>query len=282
MFDNQLVKDRFIERLGEKRAKTFIASAIGLIASNPKLAKCDPTSLLNACMKAAALDLIIDQNLGFAYVIPYKDQAQFQIGWRGFVQLALRTNQYKKINVGVVKEGEMKGFDGITGEYEVEWEQDLEKRENLPMIGCIAYVELTSGYSKAFYMTKEELENHARTYSKSYKLSDSKWKTQFEAMAMKTVLKMLLGKYGVLSTEMQEAIRVDQAAIVGDDEEIVYLDNEAISADEVSEAKEKERILKWIEDAKTVKELAEIKVKTEGMDDVDIKEALRDKMQVLA
>ena len=190
-------------------------------------------SLVYAGLKATALDLPLDPNLGFAYVIPFKNnkkgvtEAQFQIGYKGFIQLAIRSGQFLLINVTDIREGELKGEDILTGEMSFSRVPD---RESKPVVGYAAFFKLTNGFSKTMYMTVGEVKAHAGRYSQTYSSKNeyirkaSKWDTDFDAMAKKTVLKLLLSKYAPLSVEMQNAIQNDQA-VIDDQGEAQYLDN---------------------------------------------------------
>lgn len=205
-------KKRFEEILG-KKAPGFISSVISAVKGNANLALCDPGTVLSSAAVAASLDLPINPNLGFAYIVPYSNQAQFQMGWRGFVQLAMRTGQYQTINVSAVCEGELKRHDKFTGE--MEFDSAGKKSDNV--VGYVAYFRLLNGFEKWFYMTLEEVQAHGKKYSKSFANTAGRWKLDFDAMAKKTVLKLLLSKFGILSIEMQTAIQADQGVINGND-----------------------------------------------------------------
>jgi len=210
------------------RTQQFITTVSSLVSKDGKLQACDKKSLMSACLTASSLDLPINQNLGFAYIIPYYDRttkstyAQFQMGYKGFIQLAQRSGQFLKINATDVREGELKRQDMLTGDFVFEWIQ--EDREKAKVIGYVAYMQLTNGFSKTLYMSNKELEKHGLKYSATYKRGFGLWKTDFNAMAQKTVLKMLLSKYAPLTTDMQKAQVYDQAVVVGEDE-IKYIDN---------------------------------------------------------
>ena len=180
-----------------------------------------------SAMTAATMKLPINPNLGFAYIIPYKNrghmEAQFQMGWKGFVQLAMRTGQYKTINAGPVYDGQIEDIDFITGEIV------RGRKKSDTVIGYVAYFQLVNGFSKTLYMSKEDCMKHAQEFSKSYKYGGGVWKTNFDAMATKTVLKQLISKYGIMSIDMQgealaTAIESDQA-IIGEDGRPRYADN---------------------------------------------------------
>lgn len=218
------VKNRFEEILGEKSAG-FISSVIN-VAKEPGLMDADPNSILASAVVAATLDLPVDKNLGFAYIIPYNQKengiyvkkAQFQIGYKGVIQLAIRSGQYKTINAGPVFEHDIKKINRLTGE--IEFYDNPEPSTKL--VGYISYFRLINGFEKALYMTREQINDHAMRYSKTYSSKNesvrknSKWTTDFDAMATKTVLKLLLSKYGILSIDMQTAFKTDQAVIKDD------------------------------------------------------------------
>lgn len=211
---NVSYKKRFNEILG-KKAVGFMSSIINLTNSDTNLTKCDANSVIASAVVAATLDLPIDKNLGFAWIIPYGNKAQFQMGYKGFIQLAMRTGQYKTINATEVYDGEIEHVNRLTGDIEF---SDIEPISD-KIVGYIAYFKLLNGFEKAMYMTNEKMEAHAKKYSKTYSSSkdyvvkSSKWTTDFNAMAIKTVLKLLLSKFGILSIEMQRAVETDQAVI---------------------------------------------------------------------
>lgn len=228
---DQRTQEYLAQVLGEKKA-SFVNNITALVANNKNLQECEPISLMYAGIKATALDLPLDANLGFAYVIPFKNnkeqktEAQFQLGYKGFTQLAIRSGQFKTINVTDVREGELIEWDMLTGEIRF---QALPNREDLKVIGYAAYFRLTNGFEKTLYSTVESIERHAGKYSQTYSSKNdyvrksSKWSTDFDAMAKKTVIKLLLSKYAPLSVEMQQAITSDQAVIT--DSGNRYVDN---------------------------------------------------------
>jgi recombination protein RecT len=246
LLSNVNVKRRFEDILGAK-ANQFMASIINAVNANPELRKCEPTSVISSAIVAATLDLPIDQNLGFSYIIPYQVRgqykAQFQIGYRGYIQLAIRSGAYKTIHATEVYEGEIKNHNRLTGEIEY----NPEGRKSNRVIGYLAYFKLLNGFEKYYYMSVEEVERHAQKYSKAYNARNGTWKNEFHAMAIKTVLKMLLKKYGILSVEMQTALMADQAVVKvkGDDKvEYEYVDNpnfelDAVEVDDESDEEDK-------------------------------------------
>lgn len=217
------VEGRFVEVLGEKKAKVFISTLISVCNGNKQLLECDPRSIVGAAGLAAITDLSISPTLGQAYIVPYKGKAQFQAGWKGLVQLAHRTGKYTALHAGKVCEGEIAGINPVTGE------AILGEKLSDEVVGYVAYMRLVNGFEKTLYMTKAEIEEHALKYSQSYAYDkragkkSSPWSTNFDAMASKTVLKRLLNNYGILSTEMAEVIRADQGVV--DKNTITYVDN---------------------------------------------------------
>ncbi len=231
------------ERLG-KRAGQFTTSLISLVNANQNIAECTPMTVIQAALTAASLDLPINQNLGFAYIVPYSNhgrkEAQFQMGWKGFVQLAQRSGKFKTINTTDVREGEVKTRDRMSGELEFTWIADDAQRNDAPVVGYLAYFKLLNGFDKSLYMTRAEVEEHAGRYSQAYKARGkssfkSPWETDFGLMAQKTALKLLLSKFAPLSTEMQEAVAADQSVDDGNGRQ--YLDNDELADVKASEDK---------------------------------------------
>lgn len=206
---NEVFVERLEDTLGSKTSQ-FIASVLSLSNSDPKLAGCDPSKLFNTCLLAASINLPINPNLGFAYVIRYKDDIQLQLGWKGFIQLAQRSGQFKRINCSDVREGEIVKRDRLTGEIDFEWLDDA-VREKKPVIGYVAYFELLNGYQQTLYMSKAEVEAHAKKYSQTYKQGFGVWKDNFDAMARKTLIKRILNQFAPLSVDMAKAMEYDQA-----------------------------------------------------------------------
>jgi len=234
------IKKRFEEVLG-KKAPGFMSSIISATNANKELKKADPLSIVSAAAVAAALDLPINPSLGFAHIVPYKRDgvaiAQFQMGYRGFIQLGMRSGQYKTINACAVYEGELVASNRFTGEMTF----DETKRTADKIVGYVAYFKLINGFEKWLYMTVEEAKAHGKRYSKSFNIASGRWQQDFDAMALKTVLKMLMSKYGILSVDMQTAVLADQA-IVKKDGEYEYPDNDVVDA-EISEPPSKAKEL---------------------------------------
>lgn len=245
-----------IEALLGKRAGQFTATLMSVLNQNVMLQECKPETVLSAAITAASMDLPVNPNLGFAYIIPYNNnqkveetyldakgvertrtkwvttvEAQFQMGYKGFIQLAQRSGHYKTINSTDVREGEIKSFDRLSGEFEFNWIDDRKERDKLPVIGYVAYFRLNTGFEKTLYMEIDDLTKHAKKYSKSFAKGYGLWaeKDGFEFMALKTVLKLLISKFGPMNTELQQAILADQSE-VGDDG-FNYVDNDKTKED---------------------------------------------------
>lgn len=236
-FNQPAVQNKFKELLGEK-SSAFVTSVLQAVASNPQLQQADPSSVYNSAAVAAILDLPINQSIGHAYIIPYKvkqkdgsykNMAQFQIGYKGFRQLALRSGQFKTMSETDVREGEIISFNRLSGEIDFNWIQDPKERNSKKIIGYVSYFKLINGYEQTFYMTKEDVELHAKRYSQSFKSNFGQWVDNFDVMALKTVVKLNLSKNAPLSTEMQKAINVDQSVLKDDiGEQTEYIDHEDI------------------------------------------------------
>lgn len=244
--------------LGEKK-QAFVNNLTALVSNDKALQACEPMTLMFAALKATALDLPLDNNLGFAYVIPFKDNragttlATFMMGYKGVTQLAIRSGQFKNINVTDVREGELKGRNRLTGEVEVEWIADDKERSKAKVVGYMGYFKLLSGYEKTTYWSIEELEQHGVKYSQTYRKGYGVWKDNFDSMAKKTVVKLMLNKGDApMSVEMQKALKYDQSVILDEDGNCRYIDNSKPTAEEKLEAiaaKEQQ-----IEDAQVVNE----------------------------
>jgi recombination protein RecT len=202
MLDNVATK-KVLEDALKENAGAFSASILDLYNSDKYLANCNPKQVFGECLKAVSLKLPINKQLGFAYVIAYKGQPQFQIGYKGLIQLCMRTGQYKHINADVVYEGELKGFDKLTGELDLSGERKSDK-----VIGYFAYIETLNGFTHSKYMTVDAVTVHAKRYSKSF--TSGAWSTNFDEMAIKTVLRLLLSHYGYMSVEMMNAFASEE------------------------------------------------------------------------
>ncbi len=239
------VKERFEQVLGS-RANSFISNVLTTVSNNEALKHCDANSIMTSAMIAATLDLSINTNLGQAAIIPYRDRdrgdvATFQIMTNGFKQLAIRSGQYSKINNAIVYEGQLVKEDPFTDDYIF----DHSAKKSDKIVGYMAYFKLNTGFEKYFYMSVTDVEKHAKRFSKTYQKGFGVWKDNFDGMGLKTVLKMLLNKYGILSIDMQKAILFDQAVVKGsvaekdiEEMDVEYLDNKPSSlADKLNEDK---------------------------------------------
>lgn len=278
-FTQENVKKRFEELLG-KKAVGFVSSVLQVVNGNKSLQNADTNTVFQAAMMAATLDLPINQNLGFAYIIPYNESrqiegqwrqvavAQMQIGWKGFVQLAQRSGQYLRINVTEVYENQFKAYNNLTEELTADFDIDGEGE----IVGYASYFKLVNGFEKTCYWSRVKVEKHAKKYSISYKgTGKTPWKDvdQFHEMAKKTVLKNMLSKWGILSIEMQKAIVSDQGVIKDiDTEDISYPDNSFEEAVEIKTDPEIDRMATLINDAETKEDLAKLEkdVKPELLD----------------
>ena len=235
LMNEDTVKKRFQELLGQK-ANGFISSVIGAVKNNSMLQNGEPQSILSAAVVAATLDLPIDPNLGFAAIVPYKDKtgkivAQFQMMYKGFVQLAQRSGQYKTINACEIYDGEIESFNRITGDIFF----NTSNKKSDKIIGYAAYFRLVNGFEKTLYMSSEDINKHGKRFSQTFKKGFGLWIDDFDSMALKTVLKRLLSKYGILSIDMQNAVKFDQG-IIKEDGEVKYVDHEDLTNQKQVEA----------------------------------------------
>jgi len=233
-FDQNNVKKRFEDMLG-KRAAGFTSSVLQAVNNNKLLKTASIESIMGAAATAASLNLPINPNLGFAYLVPYGSECQFQIGWKGFVQLALRTNQYKNINVVLVYENQFKSWNALTEELDADFHIEGEGK----VVGYAAYFRLTSGFEKTVYWTREKTEAHAKKYSKSYAKGFGVWadgEDGFNAMGLKTVLKNTISKWGIMSVDMEHAVQADQSVQLTEGEH-TYPDNDYDEHEVVEEKK---------------------------------------------
>lgn len=245
LLNSDYVKNRFLEVMGEK-ASAFLASVLNAIQKNPELAKCDQGSLLSSAMVAATLDLPIDSNLGFAAIVPYNTKmfdkatkkeywvtlAQFQIMYKGYIQLALRSGQYKTINVSPIYEDEFESYDIITGDIVIHpVKGGFREQENFEkIIGYAAFFRLINGFERIEYWPLSRIIAHGKRFSKSFDKPNGLWKKDPHAMYAKTVLKNTLSKWGILSVTMQSAIVADQAVLKDfskpiESDNVNYIDN---------------------------------------------------------
>lgn len=246
MLSTDNVKNRFNELLG-KKAPLFISSIISVSKATKQMqqvAQTNPQSILSSAVVAATLDLPINPSLGFAAIVPYGNSAQFQLQYKGLIQLALRSGKMQKLTCSEVYEGEIKKYNKFRDDYE------FGDKTSDKVVGYMAYFKTNEGFEKYYYMTIEDVKKHAQKYSKSFSMPNGIWNTNFDAMAKKTVLKLLISKYAPLEVqsmnEMQIAQKFDQGAVSADvleseaeviDADVTYVDNEP-SEEEVEQLKE--------------------------------------------
>lgn len=231
LMSNPAVKSRFNEILG-KRSNKFVSALISLINADQNLTNAfveNPMSVLQVAMKAATYDLEIGNDLGFAYIIPFrvngKPSAQFILGYRGLIQLAKRSNELVKIGASVVREGELKKIDRLYGDCEFEWIQDESERLKKNVIGYVASIKERSGFEKMIFMTKQDMIDYEEKNRKG-QFQSPVWKNHFDSMACKTVLRKLLGTYGSLSAKSDSDDDIAREVVNNDD-----LDSESIDID---------------------------------------------------
>lgn len=233
----------FEKVLGE-RAPQFMASVANL-AANTGLKDADPKSVVGSAFIAATLDLPVDRNLGFAHIVAYnqnvkladgswvkKKVAQFQMGYKGFIQLALRTGKYISLNDVVIPEGVLINFDPLTGALDLDWS----KKKSDDAIGYAFFFKLENGFSKTVYWSHEKVLAHAKRFSKAFSKADSPWQTSFDAMALKTLIKFGLSRYGILSIQMQGALAADQAVKPDVDSALEFPDSNIVDLNDDDEA----------------------------------------------
>lgn len=207
-----LVKQEAIKKMLSNtlkgKATQFTTSLINVVNNNKALAKVDQMSVIQSAMVAASLDLPIDQNLGYMWLVPYKGKATPQIGYKGYIQLAQRTGQYKAMNAVVVHEGELESWNPLTEEAVF----DPAGRVSDEIIGYIGYFKLINGFEKTVFWSKDDIDNHRKRFSKMSGGDNPTgvWATDFDAMALKTVLRNLLSKWGPMSIEMNQALSLDE------------------------------------------------------------------------
>lgn len=229
------VKNQINAVIGGKNGTRFITSIVSAVNANPQLQECTNGSIVSAALVGESLNLSPSPTLGYFYMVPFNDKnkgkvAQFQIGYKGLIQLAIRSGQYKKINVMAIKKGELEYFDPLNEEISVKLMiGDWNAREEAETIGYYAMFELVNGFKKAIYWSKEQMEAHALKYSMGYRAKKGYtfWEKDFDGMAYKTMLRQLLSKWGIMSTEMMNAIDSDEA-VINDDGSKTYVETEEV------------------------------------------------------
>jgi recombination protein RecT len=230
------------------RAPQFATSIVSIVNSNRSLANVDQMSVIQSAMVAATLDLPIDQNLGYVWLVPYKGKAQAQIGYKGYIQLAQRSGQYRAMNAVTVHEGELTSWNPLTEEIGY----DPTKRASDNVIGYIGYFKLLNGFEKTVYWSREQIEQHRARFSKAG--GNSPWASDFDAMALKTVLKSMLTKWGPMSTQLAEAVSKDEVEPDGptsiDADEVEIFDDASETTEDIVKGFEEAQKRKSVKDGK--------------------------------
>lgn len=228
----EAVKNQISDVIGGKNGQRFISAVVSAVNNNPALQECTNQSILSGALLGESLNLSPSPQLGQYYLVPFNDKnkgkvAQFQLGYKGYIQLAIRSGQYKKLNVIAIKDGELIRFDPLNEEIEVRLIDDEEEREKAPTQGYYAMFEYVNGFKKAIYWSKSKMEAHAMKYSKGYqaKKGYTFWEKDFDGMAYKTMLRQLISKWGIMSIDMISAMDADMA-VINEDGTKNYVDNE--------------------------------------------------------
>lgn len=237
VLQSNAIKNLINNTLGDpKRASNFIANVSSVVAVNPDLQACDPFTVITGALVGESLNLSLSPQLGHCYLVPFKDKnrgmvATFQIGYKGYIQLAMRSGQYRKINVLSIKEGELIKYDPLNEEIEVNLIEDDDVREKKATIGYYAMFEYLNGFRKTMYWSVKKMKSHAKKYSSGYRNDLNKgtdwtfWSRDFDGMAFKTMLRQLLSKWGIMSVEMQKAFESDMA-VIRENNKPEYVDND--------------------------------------------------------
>lgn len=243
------MKKKINEMVGGEKGQQFVTSIISAVSTNPQLAECDNASIVSAALLGQALNLSPSPQLGQFYLVPFNDNkrgckvAQFQIGYKGYIQLAIRSGQYKKLNVLAIKEGELIKYDPLDEDIEVKLIENEEEREKAETIGYYAMFEYLNGFRKTIYWSKQRMEAHALKYSMGYRAKKGYtfWEKDFDGMAYKTMLRQLISKWGIMSIDltMQKALESDMA-VINDNGTYDYVDNNEM-ANEIIETENQEQ-----------------------------------------
>ncbi len=243
------MKKKINEMVGGEKGQQFVTSIISAVSTNPQLAECDNASIVSAALLGQALNLSPSPQLGQFYLVPFNDNkrgckvAQFQIGYKGYIQLAIRSGQYKKLNVLAIKEGELIKYDPLDEDIEVKLIENEEEREKAETIGYYAMFEYLNGFRKTIYWSKQRMEAHALKYSMGYRAKKGYtfWEKDFDGMAYKTMLRQLISKWGIMSIDltMQKALESDMA-VINDNGTYDYVDNNEM-VNEVIETENQEQ-----------------------------------------
>ena len=243
------MKKKINEMVGGEKGQQFVTSIISAVSTNPQLAECDNASIVSAALLGQALNLSPSPQLGQFYLVPFNDNkrgckvAQFQIGYKGYIQLAIRSGQYKKLNVLAIKEGELIKYNPLDEDIEVKLIENEEEREKAETIGYYAMFEYLNGFRKTIYWSKQRMEAHALKYSMGYRAKKGYtfWEKDFDGMAYKTMLRQLISKWGIMSIDltMQKALESDMA-VINDNGTYDYVDNNEM-VNEVIETENQEQ-----------------------------------------
>lgn len=259
---SDIAKRKITEVIGGKDGQRFITSLVAAVANNPNISECEHFTILSAAMQGEALKLSPSPQMGHYYLVPYKDKnrgkiATFQLGYKGYLQLAIRSGQYRDIDVIEIREGEFKGLDRRTGRPQVEFIEDTAARESLPTIGYFAFFEMLNGFTKSMFWSREKMEKHADKYSAAFNLDSynkikegkiskddmwkysSYWYKYFDGMAFKTMLRQLISRWGIMSIEMQQAFERDNS-LIKEDGSFEYIYNDT---GEILDVKPQENII---------------------------------------
>lgn len=241
------VKNQINNIVGGKDGQRFISAIVSAVQTNPSLQECTNQSILSGALLGESLKLSPSPQLGQYYLVPFNNTkegvkvAQFQLGYKGYIQLAIRSGMYKKLNVLAIKEGELIKFDPLNEEIEVNIIDDEEAREKAATIGYYAMFEYTNGFRKAMYWSKAKMEAHALKYSMGYKAKKGYtfWEKDFDGMAYKTMLRQLISKWGIMSIDLQKAYDSDMA-VIDESGNATYVDNDDTEVEVVAETKGEE------------------------------------------
>lgn len=238
----EAVKANVESVVGQKDSQRFISSVVSAVQTNPQLAECTNSSILSAALLGQSLNLPQSPQLSYFYIVPYNNKKKikdekgketeitvkegvFQLGYRGYLQLAMRSGQYQKIHATEIKEGELKSYNPITDEFEFEPIMDYAERQKKPVAGYYGYFVLNNGSKKELYWDKARMEAHAKKYSAAYRKGwSSFWGSDFDEMAKKTIIRQLISKWGIMSVEMEQGY-VNDMAVIGENGETNYIDN---------------------------------------------------------
>lgn len=235
---NDAVKDQINKIVGGKDGSKFITAIVSAVNTNPALQECTNQSILSAALLGQSLNLSPSPQMGFYYMVPYNDKergkvAQFQLGYKGYIQLAIRSGQYKSLNVLPIKKGELVKYDALNEEIEVNLIEDEEEREKAETVGYYATFTYLNGFKKSLYWSKKKMESHAIRFSKGYaaKKGYTFWEKDFDSMACKTMLRQLISKWGLMSTDLEKAYESDMA-VINEDGTPTYVETEELPAEQ--------------------------------------------------